>query len=161
MTAPTNLYALPLLYLRDGLTNSSAFRTAVGAANAAAAEAYVHYFAAPGETTAPFAVVDLGGPFEAQAGGAGGSTEFAVTGELWMTIVLGVTASDSESEQDIKAANTLGGIIADLLTSAGEAGRLEITGVRIDPPRRPDEKLRGSLGDFVQFDVTITYRGSA
>lgn len=157
---PAGFYALPMLYLANGLAASEAFQDATSAADAAAAAAFIHYHAAPGGTVPPYAIVDVGGATEAEAGGAGGSTEFGVTGELWLTVLLEVDSDQSEADQDLTACNTLGVILADLLHAAGEADRLDITSLRVDPQRRPDEKLRASLGDFVQFDITITYRGT-
>ncbi|MBX3465289.1 MAG: hypothetical protein KF878_00130 [Planctomycetes bacterium] len=161
MTTPTGPYALPLHYLREGLAASAAFRTATGANNAAAARPFVHYAAAPGNTRAPCAIVDVGSGWNADAHAAGGRNEFVVQGEVWCTLLLAVDPTKAEGEQDLAAYNAIGAIAADLLADAGKADRLDITGLRIGAPLRPDEKLRASLGDYVQADMTITYRSFA
>lgn len=158
---PTGVYSLPLYYLREGLANSAAFRTAVGAADAAAARALVFYVAAPGETAASYAVVDHGATWGAEEHAGGSRNEFVVDGEVWLTLILAVNAALSESDQDLTAYNTIGAVVKEILDDAGAADRLNVTGLRISPPMRPEEKLKAQIGDFIQVDVTLTYRSFA
>jgi len=156
---PTGIASLPLKHLRDQLSESSAFQAEVGAANAAAALAFIHYVASA-TTAPPLAVVDFGDRLSF-ARQARGSRNFPLQqGEVFLTLRFAITAGDTEAEAGLRFMNVVGAIVADLWGTAGRAGFLDLDQVvQESPPSRPPVKEAKSKGDFYQVTFVLGYEG--
>lgn len=131
-TTATGNFAATLYNLETLVCGSSTFQTAVGAADAAAARAFVYWLASSppsADTTKPWVWLKLKESWEARAESSGG-------GGFWhrMPLMLFVQRPDATGdlsdvkERQIKFWNFVGSFIADMEALAKTSGYLWVTG---------------------------------
>lgn len=162
MATPSGIASLPLKYLRDTLAACATFQALTGAANAAAALAFVHYVSTT-STTYPFAVVDWGRSASWTKDSGGSRNYMDQEGELVLLLRASVSSSADADEGDeaVTFMNTVGAIVGELLVLAGQGGYLDIERVSHGMPERPTYDEAKSSGDFHQIVLTIGYRSHA
>jgi len=161
--APTGMLSLPLSYLRAAISASSNFQTLVGAANAAAALAYIHVAEYESDTPAPpFAVVAWGDDAQVEATSGGTRDRFTRTGSLIVILRTAVDADHSSQDAAYTFLNVAGAILNDVMALSGTAGYPSIKTISpLLPPSRPHEDEKASYGDFFEAAWRIEYWGIA
>ena len=159
--APTGIASLPLKYLRDSLAECASFQTWTGAANAAAALAFVHYVGTT-TLTLPVAFVSWGGDarWRMNAGGVRNHTEQEGDLELVLRGAVSTSTDAGEPDESMTLMNLAGAVIAELLLLAGTGGFLDIVGISHGEPMRP-RKAATTASDFVQVTLSVRYRSFA
>jgi len=159
MANDTDILFGPLENLRDLVAASTAFRTLVGAEDAAAAKGsiYIPGLAAGVAAARPFAVVDQGEEWNRDASGRAG-------GSLFLLFEIDVAAAqDDDTSAQMEAAHrafmvTVGTILDQMIDAsvADTAGALLHLRTKspcyslLDGPNRTDKADRASAGDFYQ-----------
>ena len=162
--APANLLSLPLTYLRAQLADCPAFQSWVGAANAAAALASIHYVSTtPATDTPPHAVLGFGRRVAFDRGGVGSFSQFRQDGELALDFYGAVSSLEDADEADeaLTFCNAVGEILCELLQRSAGAGFLDFVGLETGPPMRTTEKEERTAGAFQLLECQIRYQGSA
>lgn len=162
MATPTSIVSLPLQYLKATIAASAAFQGLVGAANEAAAMAFVHIVSVPGTVSPPYAVVDvMTGTWEARAGGTRKFFEQFGTLEFQLRAAISDSSDAEQGNEAVDFLNTAGEILEDMLQLAGTPGYLAITGARHALPARPTREARRGVTDFYELVFQVDYESAA
>ena len=169
VVSPAGLLSLPLKRLQTLLSISSNFQTWTGAANAAAALAFIHLVAVAGQSR-PHALIGR----SPGSGGARGSRTiqggsiFEHGGRLLLRFENDIASGDLAlpADAEFTFTNSVGAILADLEAASGEVGDLQVTSwSETQSPQRSsrDEKQAsggGSAGgEYYQATYAIEWSG--
>lgn len=156
---PADIISLPLKYLRDTIAASATFQSWVGAANAAAALAYVHAVVAT-DGTPPFVVVDWGN-YRRVKDSFGEHHNYRTEGDL-RVVVRGPIAHADDADAAFEFFNKLGAIIGEMEEISGTAGYLDWESLSIESFDRPNEEEIQSTGqDYYQANLIVPYEDHA
>ncbi|MHC4253761.1 MAG: hypothetical protein ACYS9X_31995 [Planctomycetota bacterium] len=155
--------SLPLENGRTLLAGSARFRTLVGAADAAAAKAYIHIAPVAGATwQRPRALITHSGlDHELVARGLGNG--FAEEGELTIVIEADISEAYRDEGQEENAylefTNALGAIITEMRTLAGTQTYLDAQAFGVPVITRGDEEEESKDTFWYRGVITLTWRG--
>lgn len=161
MTSPAGILSKPDGALKTLLSESSSWRTWTGAADAAAALAFIHLIRRPAAATRPFALIDWGGSFRSYGRASGAGTHFQREGDLILIVEDDVdpteVADANAADAEYSFRNNLGALIADIEDLAAVDTKLDVTGIDVLNVSRshPDERV--TLGDYYQAVLLISW----
>ena len=158
--SPSGPISKALNNLRTLLSNCAAFKTLVGAADAAAALASIHLVAVENPTR-PFALIAFAerGCWTARKNAGGAGNYFRDEGSLMLLLEQDVAEGTStEPDAGLTFANALGDIAADILELAGTGTYLSVTGVRVvQGPQRSHRDAAPKEGDYYQALLQVDW----
>ncbi len=175
MTAPSGPVSEAMDLLQQTLGASDTFRTLVGAANQAEAEARIHKGALPKPVSGGYAhsLAELGAlrpyaiifelpeeGFQVRATAMSGSRDFVASGAFHVLLEWPIPSniSDDPAEIAIQFRNLYGGIIDDMAGLASVAGFLDINEMAVeDGPWRSDEDDLEIYGDVKIIMLRVSW----
>jgi len=150
---------IPLSVLRTMLSESSAFKTWVGAADATEALENIHLVNVDdADVVRPLAVIDIGERFESQLFSAGVSGLFINSGQLLLFFEADVADGATESQAAISFLDAVGGCLQDVQALSGQGGYLSIHSISMDDaPNRSIDDEEPPEGDFYRVKFVVEW----
>lgn len=156
---PSGMLSLPLANLRTALSNCTAFQTWVGAANAAAALAYISLVEKGSSLTGKFAVIDDGTKYSGERLTSGAT--FHEEGSLALIFQGNVHTDYATSEVDaqMEFTNSVGAILEELITYCGNNSNVFNIAKfsKIFGPWRSDDEERNAGNDYIQMGFWLNW----
>ena len=157
---PTGLVSEPLYNLALLIAQSASFQAWTGTATGEAAIAQVFIIEPDdGPVSHPFAALNWDSlNWQMVSGGA--SAQYTASGRIGILLEQKIEPAhiDLATVPTYAFANALGGIIADILSAAGQSGTLIIQTLSLDhKPERVSESWLGTAGDYYQAKLTATW----
>lgn len=154
---PAGMLSLPLANLRTALSRCVAFQTWTGAANEAAALAYISLVEKGSSLTGKFAVVDDGTEYTGESITSGAT--FHEEGSLALIFQGNVHTDYANSEVDaqLEFTNAIGAILEELITYCGN--NRDVFSIskfsKIFGPWRSDDEERNADNDYMQMGFWV------
>ena len=161
MTTATGILAEPIAIFREMLADSVPFQTWVGAADAAAALAFIHLVTAPAEAGATtHALIDYGDFSRERQKVQGGKVFNQRKPTSFLIYFEGMVDEANATEPDalLEYVNALGAIWQDLEIRAGKYTPRTVFVTSIDlsaPPERITPEKSGFAGDFYESVIQV------
>ena len=157
-TTPTGLLSLPMKRLQDLICASSTFRTAVAAANAAAAAAHVFWDEAFPENVRPWAIIAEGDRTSTRTSTTGWDDESQIV--MCFEFPETFTGATQDNEGPIIFRNTIGAIEAEMKAAIRTSPSLYPDLVQIDGPMiAPPDPKENDDERFYSAYYVFHYRG--
>ena len=164
--AATDQFTSLLTDLRDILSQSSAYQTLVGAADANAAAATVHIFAADGTPAPPVSVVSWGPDFNQQLQSLTPQDQDSWSLDatvLWYCRLPTIAGASSTADAAMTIGNRLGATLRDIVSLAIAADRMQPVDIALaDGPNLIEPQEQETWSEFWEVAFVLrVQRGDA
>ncbi len=157
---PSGIMSLPLAHLRTLVANCSSFQSWTGAANAAAAEAFIHLVNLPDDSLVrPYVLIDFNDKWKSQKVA---EFQFEKRGELYLLFEDDVAVANQASEADavFDFMNNVGAVLEEMMSLSGQNGYLNLVEIEInDQPERTTSEESEMNEDYYTASFDVVWSG--